>query len=92
MNKWILLKTSKVECNDSYNIVEMKFLHDTEKKQNQYYISFKIDIKYDNAEGILDEFNSNLGDVENKGDFISAINVYRNKYPRWISVSNIRNN
>ena len=90
MNKWILLKTSKVECNDSYNIVEMKFLHDTEKKQNQYYISFKIDIKYDKAEEILDEFKSNLGDVENRSDFISAINVYKSKYPRWISVSNTR--
>ena len=92
MNNWILLKTSRIKSDDSYNIVEMKFLNNTGNNKSEYDISFKILFENDRAERILEEFNKNIGYVDNVSDFITSINLFMKKNPRWLSIGFDRRN
>ena len=87
MNKWILLKTSRVESNDLYNVVEMKFVNNVDNKHNDYIINFKINLEDDRPEKILEEFNQNIGYVDNICDFMTSIKLYIKRNPRWLSIS-----
>jgi len=87
MNKWILLKTSRVESNDLYNVVEMKFVNNVDNKHNDYIVNFKINLEDDRPEKILEEFNQNIGYVDNICDFMTSIKLYIKRNPRWLSIS-----
>ena len=76
MNKWILLKASRVESNDLYNVVEMKFVNNVDNKHNDYIVNFKINLEDDIPEKILEEFNQSIGYVDNICDFMTSIKLY----------------
>tara|TARA_B100000963_G_scaffold352200_1_gene365003 strand:- start:2411 stop:2689 length:279 start_codon:yes stop_codon:yes gene_type:complete len=87
MNKWILLKASRVESNDLYNVVEMKFVNNVDNKHNDYIVNFKINLEDDIPEKILEEFNQSIGYVDNICDFMTSIKLYIKRNPRWLSIS-----